>query len=178
LIIGKRLGLRPLQSEDAQFLFKWHNDSRVLRRFRCLKAQFCISMEDERKSVAEMIMQEDAQHFIVVELKGNEPAGLGTLASIDHTSASCEIQVIIGELDRWGEGYCTEAAKMLVKYAFRVLNLHRISAMVPEPSEEVFRCLDECGFIVEGRLRHDHFSGGEWRDTLVMAILVHEFRGD
>jgi RimJ/RimL family protein N-acetyltransferase len=178
LIMGKRLGLRPLQSEDAQFLFKWYNDSRVLRRFRCPQAKFCISMEDERMSIIEMIRQKDAQHFIVVELKGNEPVGLVTLFNIDRKNASSEIQVIMGEVDRWGDEYCTDAVNLLVKYAFRVLNLHRICAKVPELSEEVLRCFDECGFNMEGRLRHDHFSGGEWRDTLIMAILVHEFGGD
>lgn len=178
MIMGKRLGLRPLQSEDAQFLFKWHNDSRVLRRFRYPQAQFCISMKDERIRVMEIIGQKDEQHFIIVDLKGNEPVGLVTLSSIDRKNASSEIQVIIGEVDQWGERFCTEAVNLLVRYAFRVLNLHRIFVKVPELSEEVPGCFEECGFNIEGRLRHDHFSGGEWRDTLIMAILVHEFGGD
>lgn len=135
-------------------------------------------MEDERTNVIEMIGQKDAQHFIVVELKGNEPVGLVGLSSIDRRNASSEIQVVMGEVDRWGNGYCTDALNLLVKYAFRVLNLHRIYAKVPELCEELLRCFDECGFNMEGRLRHDHFSMGEWRDTLIMAILVHEFGGD
>jgi RimJ/RimL family protein N-acetyltransferase len=178
LIMGERLGLRPLQSEDAQFLFKWHNDPRVLHQFRSPKMRFCISMEDERMSVMEMIRQKDAQHFIVVELKGNEPVGFIALSCIDRKNASSEIQVIIGEADRWEDGYCTDAVKLMVKYAFRVLNLHRICAKVSESSEECLRCFLGCGFNIEGRLRHDHFSGGEWRDTLILGILVHELGGD
>ena len=38
-------------------------------------------------------------------------------------------------------------------------------------------CYENSGFRLEGRLRHDHFHKGAFRDALIMSILKEEFGG-
>lgn len=84
------------------------------------------------------------------------------------------IQVIIGEVDLWGMGYCKEATCLLLEHAFRVMNMHRVHLRVAEYNMRSRRCYQVCGFRVDGRLRHDHFHGGGYRDSLIMSGFSHE----
>jgi [ribosomal protein S5]-alanine N-acetyltransferase len=71
----------------------------------------------------------------------------------------------------WGQGYATEAAKVLMAFGFDVLHLHRIQAAC-DPHNPGSACvLEKLGMTLEGHLRRDTRIRGEWRDALVYAVL-------
>ncbi len=75
----------------------------------------------------------------------------------------------------WGQGYTTEAARALLDYGFRALNLHRIFARHFKRNPASGRVMQKIGMRFEGELREDvlHFDGFE--DTCFYGILRQEW---
>jgi diamine N-acetyltransferase len=59
---------------------------------------------------------------------------------------------------------------------FKTLNLNRVSLRVFESNQRAIKAYERVGFILEGRLREDHFSQGRFEDTLIMGILCDEWK--
>ena len=76
----------------------------------------------------------------------------------------------------WGQGYATEAAQILLDFGFGSLGLHRIWADCDSENAVSVRVLQKLGMRQEGHLRGDCKIRGEWRDTLIFAILDNEWR--
>jgi RimJ/RimL family protein N-acetyltransferase len=177
MLKGENVGLRPLETEDAWLLYRWFNDQRVLEDLGAEHLYFAISMEEERRIVEHMVNDQDALWFIVQRLKGEEAIGIVGLANLEARTASAELRIVIGEPGQWGKGHGAEAIQMLLDHAFNVKNLHRVYLRVVEYNQRAISCYKKCGFMLEGRTRHDHFHKGRWRDALRMSILEDEFRG-
>jgi RimJ/RimL family protein N-acetyltransferase len=58
--------------------------------------------------------------------------------------------IIIGEKDKWGKGYGTEAGHLLVNYAFLRLDFHRVSICVVGFNERALKFWENLGFKKEG----------------------------
>lgn len=76
----------------------------------------------------------------------------------------------------WRNGYATEAAKVIIKFGFKHLNLHRIFATCDPDNSGSAKVLEKIGMIKEGRLRENKLQKGEWRDSFLYSILEQEYR--
>jgi ribosomal-protein-alanine N-acetyltransferase len=76
----------------------------------------------------------------------------------------------------WGQGYATEAARAIVQFGFTELRLHRIWSWCIADNVGSARVLEKLGMQLEGRLRDKERFKGRWWDTLLYAILDHEWR--
>jgi [ribosomal protein S5]-alanine N-acetyltransferase len=74
----------------------------------------------------------------------------------------------------WGQGFATEIAKTLLKFAFFELKLHRVFATAHPDNIASANILRKIGMKHEGRLRDHKFVRGNWRDTDVYALLESE----
>lgn len=81
------------------------------------------------------------------------------------------------ELDSqfWGHGYATEAVRALLAFGFEQLGLHRIWAHCLAENTTSIRLLERIGMRREGLLRENQWQQGRWHDTLIYAILAHEW---
>jgi RimJ/RimL family protein N-acetyltransferase len=75
-----------------------------------------------------------------------------------------------------GQGYGTEATRMMLRYGFAELGLHRIQLGVMGYNERGINTYKKAGFIEEGRSRETIFRGGAWYDHVHMGILAHEWQ--
>ncbi len=62
----------------------------------------------------------------------------------------------------------------MVKYAFDVLNMHRVQLEVFESNPRGIRCYEKIGFKREGVLREGHYRNGKYDNVVVMGILRDE----
>jgi RimJ/RimL family protein N-acetyltransferase len=74
----------------------------------------------------------------------------------------------------WRKGYATEAARLLLDFAFGPLALHRVSAAIGPDNDASIALVKRLGFTYEGRLRDHVFTNGAWRDSLLYSVLAHE----
>lgn len=81
------------------------------------------------------------------------------------------IGIGLGERAAWGQGYGTDAMRLIVRYGFEELDLHRISLTVFDYNPRARRVYEKLGFEVEGRLRQALHKDGQRADILVMGLL-------
>lgn len=81
------------------------------------------------------------------------------------------------ELDSryWGNGYATEAARELMRFGFKELDLHRIWASCVAENHGSARVLEKLGMRQEGYFREKEHYQGRWWDQRLFAMLNHEW---
>ena len=85
--------------------------------------------------------------------------------------------IAIGEKEYWGQGYGTEATRLLVDYGFNLLNLNSIMLGAFVFNERAIACYKKVGFKEIGWRRQARIIGGQKYDVLLMDILAEEFQG-
>jgi [ribosomal protein S5]-alanine N-acetyltransferase len=87
-------------------------------------------------------------------------------------------RLVIGIFDRrfWSHGYGTEAIRLILRYGFDNLGLHRVDLFVLEINHRAIRCYEKCGFVREAVLRETIQIDSVWSNDLLMSILEDEYR--
>ncbi|MDT7789756.1 MAG: hypothetical protein QOF58_8175 [Pseudonocardiales bacterium] len=172
MLIGDLVRLRPLEPEDADALYRWHNDENVMR---WLQAYFHESLAGLRKRLADREENSYEKVTLCVEtVEERKTIGIVALRDADPVNARGKVDIYIGEQEFWGGGYGTDALRTLCRYGFRTLRLHSIELTVVEANERAIRSYQKLGFQVDGRLRQAFHRDGEWHDELLMCVLADE----
>ena len=75
----------------------------------------------------------------------------------------------------WGQGLATELARALVHFGFATMGAHRIFATARPANIASWRVLEKIDMQREGHLRQHRWMKGAWHDSLLYAILEHEW---
>lgn len=100
-----------------------------------------------------------------------ELIGTADYRDVDPVKRSCTVGITIGKKEYWGQGYGTDAMKVLVRFLFERLNLRRIQLDTWGGNGRAIRSYEKCGFVIEGRLRENEYVRGEYFDTVIMGLL-------
>ena len=119
----------------------------------------------------------DSVIFGIRLLESNRLIGSCQLHSINHVHRSAELQIRIGEPFQRGQGYGTEAVRLLLDFAFKDLNLHRVYLHVFSTNAAAILIYKKVGFVHEGLLRKAAHIDGAYVDVVVMGILRDEHVG-
>lgn len=77
----------------------------------------------------------------------------------------------------WGNGYCTEAARGLIRFCFEEMALHRIIATHVARNPASGRVMVKAGMRCEGTLREHVRKQGVYEDLLTYGILAQDALG-
>jgi len=83
--------------------------------------------------------------------------------------------LIIGEKAARGKGFGTEAAQLMLNYAFGQQNFHRVAIGVVGFNTGALRFYERLGFQHEGIQRDGYYYDHQYHDFLMMSMLEHEF---
>jgi RimJ/RimL family protein N-acetyltransferase len=173
-----RLLIRPFCDSDLEPLLAYRNDPEVYR-YQGWKTPF--SREDGLDFIARVKAVSPGTPGVwlqlAVEHKDNGEM-LGDVA-FHVTSSNTRQAYIAYSLVRscWGQGYATEAARKLVDYLFRVLDLHRLMADCDVDNAASIRLLERLGFRREAHYLESFWIENEsrWGSEYLYAILQHEW---
>jgi RimJ/RimL family protein N-acetyltransferase len=177
-IIGPRLRLREVDvGNDLDGALAIAGDEEVTR-LMMFEPQ---TRDSERAALTAMMerarLAERHEWDLVAELvDGNGLVGMGRIGLTDGAGVVADIGYVVRR-DAWGNGYGTEIASLLVRFGFTVLGVHRIWATTHPDNRASQRVLEGVGMTYEGRMREHVFAHGTWRDSLVYAVLEHEWPG-
>lgn len=110
---------------------------------------------------------------------GAEPARLVGMVdlNIDHwPHRDAWLGIGIGARADWGQGYGTDALRLILRYAFDELNLRRVTLSVFEYNERALHTYRKLGFVEEGRQRQRLLRFGKRWDMVVMGLLQAEWK--
>jgi RimJ/RimL family protein N-acetyltransferase len=172
---GDKVLLRALTRADLETLRGFVNDPDVMRTSNTFRP---VSDFEQDAWWESLIKNSHAVWFGIEALDApGRLVGTCCLVDIDAVARQAELRVRIGDRDAWGKGYATDACALLLAHAFERLNLHRVWLRVLEMNASAQRVYEKLGFAVEGRLRQSAFVDGAFRDTILMGILIDEWRG-
>ena len=172
---GEKVILRALQREDLPRLCEFNNDLEIEvlgggdppepQSLARLEAEFDESVQKGGR---------DGTNF-AIEADGKYIGGCG-LFHFDQVARACEMGIGIGDRAYWGHGYGRDAVRVLLDYAFRFRNLHKVWLTVNGNNERAIRSYRACGFVEEGRLRKHVWNNGSYIDLVYMGVLREEWQ--
>ena len=165
--------LSPCLLEDADHWARWFNDLEVTIPLGD-EAYTPTSLEAEQEAVRE-ILEDNSHVFSIVDAETGDPVGRCLLFRVDLVNRKAMLGIVIGEKDYWDQGYGQEAVRLLLDYAFNLLNLNSVMLGTFSFNERAIRCYEKVGFKLIGRQRDARIIAGEKYDLILMDILSGEF---
>lgn len=180
-VVTQHLTLREFVPEDWPAVLAYQSDARYLRfnpwstrtpeEVRAFVAMFVAQQQEAPRSKFQLAVTLTDSH----ELIGNCGVRLSAGALGEEGALEADMGYELAPRF-WGHGYATEAAQAMAAFAFDSLNVHRLSAWCVAENTASVRVLEKLGMKLGGRLRDkEYFKGRGW-DTLVYAVLEHEWR--
>lgn len=163
--------LRLMSYDDTENIIKWRNCDSVRKNFIY---QGLFTKESHENWIRTMVETGKVVQMIIVETATDKPVGSVYVRDIDHMHHKAEYGIFIGEDSARGKGYGTTAAKLMVRYCFEELGLHKLMLRVYAENQQAIRSYEKAGFEKEAYLRDDVYVGGKYRDIVLMAILNKE----
>lgn len=170
-----RLVLRPFVISDSNRVMGLAGDRRIYATTLAIPHPYGEGVAEKWISSHPSIFYNNKGVDLAVTLKesGEVIGAVGLVATASHQRA--ELGYWIG-VPYWGHGYCTEAAKVLIDYGFRVLGYHRITACHVISNPASGRVMAKAGMELEGTLV-DHVYKDERFHTLVTYGILNSEQG-
>ena len=182
IIYGDRIALRPMEEKDTADIIRWRNTDFVRKNFIYQKP---FTVESHHHWVETMVKTGKVVQFMICPYEeknaafGDEriPDWIGRavgsvyLRDIDYTHRKAEYGIFIGEERALSKGYGTEAARMMLEYAFENLKLHKVMLRVLAGNVRAQKSYEHAGFQKEAYLKDEVFLNGEFQDVILMACI-------
>lgn len=135
--------LRPMEIADTDKIVSWRNKDIVRNHFIF---QDSFTREGHLNWIRTQIDPGHVVQFIICEKAVNRDVGSVYLRDIDREKRCAEYGVFIGEEDALGKGYGTQAANLILNYAFEVLGLRSIFLRVFADNIRARKSYEKAGF--------------------------------
>ena len=154
ILYGEFATLRELVESDAELTFHW----RMSDRAKYLSGNPG-SIENQVVWIKSRPLNEF--NFVILENSSQKPVGMLSLTSIDKFNLNAESsRFLIGDEEQCkGLPIAAESMLLLYKFAFEVLELHRIYGYISSENIQMIKWQKYMGMKHEGILR-DHIKSG------------------
>ena len=185
---GERVVLRLPVPGDVAARVEIPRDPEESRMYGGLGEPKVFTVDEVEAGFAEMLHQDltKIRRFLIAAKVWpdgrpvEEPSGryIGGIRLHGISPTDRHARLALGIFDRrfWSHGYGTEAIRLILRYGFEDMGLHRIDLVVLEYNARAIRAYEKCGFRREGVLRDNAFVDGVWYDDIIMAVLESEYR--
>lgn len=170
---GRKTYLRPIEVSDAPAMTRWINDPDIRRYLTATKP---LSETDEQEWAAGR--SKDHRSVVLAIVKKDDDVHIGNIGihEINWRNNTGVFGIIIGEPAAHKNGYGTEAANLLFKYAFETLNLRKIRSLVMAPNMPSTKLHKKLGFLEEGVRKKEWFVDGAYLDDIQYALFREDWR--
>ena len=162
IFIDADIKIRPIRSTDAQPFFQLIDSNRTyLKKWLTWLDNMPSITAAERYIESRIRLANEKMGFCFLIFSKETIAGVIHLVDIDHTNRKAMIGYWVGE-SFCGKGLATKATEVLLSFALKELNLHRIEircAVENKPSEAIAKKLSfhHEGVLRESEWLHDRF---------------------
>ncbi len=167
-VVGKQVYLRPITMEDTDLVIKWRNDENVVRNFIYRKP---ISREEHINWMEQKVAVGKVIQFIICDIQTDKPMGVVYIQNIEEEHSKAEEGIFLGEKEAFGRGIGTEAAKLMIQYAFEVLGLHKLTARVLAYNMASRKMHESAGYKQEAYFEQELYLDGKYEDLVFYGIL-------
>lgn len=169
MLKGEKVILEPVGDRDTDDIIRWRNQPFVREKFI---NQELFTRESHEKWLKTMVYTGKVQQFIIfVKHLDRKINSIGTvyLRDIDWNNQKAEFGIFIGEKKYLGKGFGSDAAKLVLEYAFKELKFHKVSLRVLASNKEAIECYKRAGFMEEGYFKDEVMVENKFCDLVFMA---------
>ncbi|MDG0792983.1 GNAT family N-acetyltransferase [Cohnella ginsengisoli] len=168
-----RLKLRLVEPRDAEPMERLINDKEIARTTLGIPHPYPPGSADafiqRRQEAAD---KGEGFSFAVLDRPSGTFMGIVGLR-IDPAHHHAELAYWLGRA-YWNKGYCSEAAKRVLQFAWEDLKLHRVWAAAMTRNPASFRVMEKMGMKHEGVFRGHVLKDGTYEDLTYYALLRSE----
>lgn len=170
LLEGPRVRLRALEPEDLSIMYTIENDTTTWDVCN-LNVPYSYHVLKQYITDTQYDLYADKQlRLMIVRLSDGAVIGAIDLSNFEPFHSRAEVGIVILETYR-GEGYATEALRLLCEYAFDFLNMNQLCAHVSMQNSRSMQLFQSCGFVQCGLLKQWWKVQGDYQDVLIMQQL-------
>jgi RimJ/RimL family protein N-acetyltransferase len=165
--------------KDPEVESRWTHDSEFMRLLE-IGPVYPLSVEQVKKRYEALEKQVEEDHnifpFRIRAREDNRLVGLAVIEWVEWTHGNGYLKLGIGSPQDRGQGWGSQALRMLVDYAFTELNLFRLSVAIQEYNTIAQRLFPRFGFIEEVRRRKALDRYGQRWDLIQFGLLNSEWQ--
>ena len=177
-VLTDRLSLRPFREDDLDAFHAIQSREDVVRylywepRSRAEAAEML-----GRRRLETAIDKEGEGLALAADLRATgELVGHFSLFFVSQQHRQGEVGFIVHP-EHHGQGYATEGTRVMLRFGFEELGLHRVIGQCDGRNTASARVMERLGMRREAHLIENEFTKGEWTDGLVYAMLDREWQG-
>ena len=170
---GRLVRLRAREPGDEPNNLRRYNDIEVTQH---INARYPHSSRSRRVSVKDDRGPDFGLSLFAIETLEGVHIGNCSLFRASPEDRGVTLGIDIGEAAYRDGGYGTDAMLVLCRFAFDMMNLHRIELEVFATNARAIHVYEKIGFKEEVRRRESDYRFGAYRDVVVMGLLRGELR--
>ncbi|KGE19496.1 hypothetical protein PWYN_09215 [Paenibacillus wynnii] len=167
---GQRLLLRAISLDDAEALFHCWSHPEVSH---WLGTPILSSVTETRELIVrllELAQENESLRFSIVLPEGTVIGSCGfnnwQLEGAYRGELGCELRP-----EFWGNGYMSEALRLLLKFGFESMGLNRIEVICHPGNARAAKLFTKLGFTQEGILRQYRHTEAGFQDVAMYSLL-------
>jgi RimJ/RimL family protein N-acetyltransferase len=169
VIVGKYIKFRSLEETDLKTLEKWRNSKNIRRATREYKLLNMINQRTWFESIH--IKNPPTDIMFGVLNKKNILIGVTGITYIDWKNRHAEVSIYLSSKSWQKTKEAEDAIKLVKKYAFEELNLHRLWVEIFENIPENIKLFKKLKFNEEGILKDKLWRDGRWWNSTILSTL-------
>lgn len=175
-LAGRRTRLVPQRLDHVDLLTRWNADREVLHWLHRSEDPPELLTRPAVEAMVRRGLADRSEARFMMEADDGVTIGEIRLIGI-HPCGRAELAILIGEKAYWSRGYGADAIRTLLRFAFRDLDLRRVTLIADADNARGIACYERCGFRREGVLRAHRLRYGEPLDMVAMGVLREELPG-
>ncbi|MCD2345474.1 GNAT family N-acetyltransferase [Clostridium guangxiense] len=170
---GKKVCLRAYKEEDIKLAAKYINDEEMMKYYED-EIPFPVTLWEKEKLIKSKGGIGE-YNFAIEDRETRKYIGECNIQKVNLITRTALVGIMIGDREYWGQGYGTDAMRVLLKFIFQNMNMHKVKLRVFSFNERAIKSYEKCGFKVEGILKDEIFKDGKYYDEVLMAVFEKEF---
>ena len=166
IVPGERIFLSQVHHEDLPQLARWFSDIELTTYLG--QMGFSFMPEHEQEWFENLVRDKSNRTFAIVVRESRRLIGTVSLMEIDFAHSKAELGIAIGDKGVWGQGYGSEAVRLMADYGLTFMNLHTIYLWHVAYNQRGHQAYLRAGFKLAGRLRGVEVFNGQRYDRILM----------
>jgi len=178
---GCRVVLERSAPEHAPFLLECYHNQEFMDLYRLAQNR------DETEAQIKQRLVKEQQHlpqqlkgveWVINHLEDGQKQPIGLAALVDYKQSHQRAELLFGIADPKyrGTGSSLESYLLILEFAFNIIKLHKVTALIYGYNDKAQKTVEHLGFIKEGLLR-DHINTPKgFLDMYFNGLTENDFR--
>ncbi len=171
MLRGDRIQLRAVERDDLSLLRDWRNLPEFRRNFREFRE---LNMFNQEAWFNRISASANDFMFMIENSDDRTKLGVCGLVYVNWVLRSADISLYIGQGEVYIDGpggHAEAAARVLMRYAFDNLNLHKVWTELYSFDARKIELFTRLGFHRDAVLRDNAYEDGRYHDSFIYSFI-------